>query len=127
MSYRDQHFYRDTIDLPVDTIRKLVDHIILERKAVDIYYRGRDVPGIHFLIGIANDGHVLVWLKGAEVEHLVLRTHIRPIIPTGDDTYYGGPMTPQAYIKDRFMGLNDSLKAKMQLGWEAGAQYRDSL
>ncbi len=127
VSYRDQHFYRDTIDLPVDSIKKLVDNIILERKAADIYYRGRDVPGIHFLIGIANDGHVLVWLKGEEVEHLVLRTHIQPIIPNERDTYHGKPMTAPAYIKDRFMVLSDSLKARMQLGWEAGAHYRDSL
>lgn len=126
-SYRDQQFYRDTIDLPADTIRLLVDKIVEEKKAPYIYYRGRDVPGLTFLIGIANGGHILVWLRGVEEEHLILQTNIKPVTPDKEDTYYGEPMTPAVYLKDRFMGLDDSLKARIDRGWEAGANYRDSL
>lgn len=127
VSYRDSKFYRDTINLPVDTIRRLAENIMMEKKATNIYYRGRDVPGITFLAGIANDGYILLWLKGEGVDHLVSRTRLQPVAPTPDDTYYGEAMSPAAYIRDRFMGLGDSLKVKLGEGWEAGANYRDSL
>lgn len=128
VSYRDRQFYRDTINLPVDTIKRLTDQILTERKATDIYCRGRDVQGVTFLVGIANNGYILVWLKGEGIEHLVVRTRIQPAIPTKEDTYYDGEvMTVGAYINNRFMTLEDSVKAKIHAGWETNANYKDSL
>ena len=125
-SYREKTFYNDTILLPKEKVNAAFEEILKSNDGVDIYYRGMQKPGLLFLIGIANNGNIVVWARGNKLEKEILRTKLVAKEPGEDDTYYGEQMTKDAYIKDRFALLQDSIKNLINSGFDSNANYIDS-
>lgn len=125
-SYRDKNFYKDTIQMPTEKITALFKQAI-KNNNTEKYYSSRGNPkGLNFTVGIANDGQLLVWLRGINLEQLILKTKLKPIQPKPDDMYYEKPLLKAEYFKYAFEDLDDSLRVKIDNGFEAKANYGDS-
>jgi len=126
-SYRDKKFYNDTINLNDNEIRNVFKSAIRNKQAIGFSeYGGVNGKGLSFLIGIANDGNVAVWLQGIYLDKFLVKRKLTAKQPQGDDTYYGTQLTKEAYIKQRFERLSDSLKNKLGKGFDARANYIDT-
>lgn len=124
--YKNKIFYKDTITLPKAEIEKYFKEALRNHKTTDIYKRGIDVQGLTFLVGIANDGNIALWLRGKGFEKTIMKKKLHPIEPNPKDLYYDGEHTKADYLKRVFSGLDDSLKVKIDEGWNAQANYIDS-
>lgn len=125
-SYRDRKFYKDTLVLPAAQIRQVFAEAKQNGKLSKIRYRSMEEDGLRFVLGIANEGHIVLWLRGKGFEKEVLRATIAAREPSGDDTHYETRLSKEAYLHEVFSRLDDSLKILMDKGWEANAQYKDS-
>ncbi|WP_421945555.1 DUF2931 family protein [Pedobacter sp.] len=126
-SYRDKKFYNDTINLNENEIRSIFKSAIRNKQAIGFSkYGGVSGKGLSFLIGIANDGNLAVWLQGIYLDKFLVKQKLKAKQPQGDDTYYGAQLTKEAYLKQRFERLSDSLKNKLDKGFEARANYIDT-
>lgn len=126
-SYRDKKFYNDTLNLNENEIRSVFKSAIRNKQAIGVSkYGGVSGKGLSFLIGIANDGNVVVWLQGIYLDKLLLKQKLKARPPQGDDTYYAGQLTKEAYIKKRFENLSDSVKKELDKGFDAKANYMDT-
>ncbi|MFT3979288.1 MAG: DUF2931 family protein [Ferruginibacter sp.] len=126
-SFRESNFYNDTILLPVAAIRTAYKEAMKNNAGKDIYYRGQQKQGMVFLVGIANNGNIILWLKGSAGRKEIFRTKIYPRQPQESDTYYGEPMSPQQYLTNRFSALGDSMQTLFKSGYDAKANYIDSV
>ncbi|MVZ67622.1 DUF2931 family protein [Sphingobacterium sp. DK4209] len=127
LDFRSKLFYKDTLALPTDEIRKIFKDAAKKNDELDIYYRGGDAKGLTFLIGIANEGHIIVWLRTKTEDHIVLKTKLTPKQPNAEDLYYDGYKSFKDYYNDVFADISDSLKLKFDSGWDRNAKYIDSL
>ncbi|MCH5597479.1 DUF2931 family protein [Niabella ginsengisoli] len=64
VSYRDKKFYSDTLNLPEKEIKQIFESALRNKQAKELHSYPTDVKGLTFLVGIANDGNVAVWLRG---------------------------------------------------------------
>lgn len=126
VAYRDKKFYHDTLNLPQQQIRDMFELAIENKKTDKLYHPRGDKDGLRFVLGIADDGNILLWLRGIGWEQVILKTKLTAIEPTTDDTYYGKKLSREEYIKEVFGRLSDSLKNVLDNGLEAGANYADS-
>ncbi|RYD71314.1 MAG: DUF2931 family protein, partial [Sphingobacteriales bacterium] len=109
-SFREGSFYSDTIPLPADKLKAAVDAAFKNNNTVDIYFNGMQKTGLSFLVGIANNGNIIIWLTGAKQTIEIMRAKINAKPPGAEDLYYGGDMSKSEYLKDRFSMLSDSMK-----------------
>lgn len=126
VAYRDKKFYRDTLDLPQQQIRDIFVSALRDKKADRLYHPRGDKDGLRFVLGIASDGHILLWLRSIGLEQVILKTKLTAKEPNPEDTYYAQPLTKEAYIKEVFGRLSDSMKTALDNGLESGANYADS-
>ncbi|PSK93376.1 DUF2931 family protein [Taibaiella chishuiensis] len=126
-SYRDSKFYRDTLDLPREQIRRAFEQAVKKNTTRSMGTSDQGRRGLYFVLGIGNGGKVVLWLRGKGFEQQVLKTVIAAREPEGDDTYYRKRLPKQEYLDEVFDRLPDSLRREMARGWEAGASYGDSL
>lgn len=127
VSYRDKKFYNDTLNLNENEIRNVFKSAVRNKQSIGFSkYGGVNGKGLSFLIGIANDGNIAVWLRGIYLDKLLLKQKLFSKQPQGDDTYYAGQLTKEAYIKQRFENLSDSIKNKLDDGFDAKANYIDT-
>ncbi|KQC00130.1 DUF2931 family protein [Pedobacter sp. Hv1] len=126
VSYRDKKFYKDTLSLPTAQIKQLFIAATKQNQLEELYSPRGDQKGLRFLIGIANNGNILVWLRGAKLEKLILKTKLQAYEPSRDDTYYEKPLPKELYFKKVFEQLPDSIKLKIAKGWDKHANYADS-
>lgn len=125
-SYRDKNFYKDTIQMPTKKIKALFKQAI-KNNNTEKYYSSRGNPkGLNFTVGIANDGQLLVWLRGINLEKLILKIKLQPTQPSPEDMYYEKPLSRDSYFKHAFEGLEDGLKVEIDNGFDAKANYADS-
>lgn len=125
-SYRDKNFYKDTIQMPTEKIKALF-HQAIKNNNTEKYYSTRgNLKGLNFTVGVANNGQILVWLRGINFEKLVLKTKLKPSQPEPDDMFYEKPLPRAEYFKYAFEGLDDSLRVKIDNGFESKANYADS-
>lgn len=126
VSYRDQSFYKDTIDLPA----KLIDSIFKtsERTGIrqSIYRAGGDAMGLVFLIGIANNGNVVVWLQGDKYERILLKHKIVAREPSAADLFNGKQLIKKEYMEQAFGDLSDDFFKNLAEGVDKDANYIDS-
>lgn len=125
-SYRDQKFYKDTLSLPQDLIKQVFENATQKHQLDKMYSNNGDKEGLRFLIGLANDGNVLVWLRGVGLEKLILKTKLQSYEPSKEDTYYEKPLPKAIYLKKIFEQLPDSTKLLIAQGWDKNANYADS-
>lgn len=102
-SYRDKSFYKDTISLPVKLIEALFKNKPAEQptNSEDEIYIKRD--NFDFIVGIANKGNIIIWLRANDQETVLLKYKIKASNPVGNDTYYKKMLTPKEYFKQVFM------------------------
>lgn len=128
VSYRDKKFYRDTLDLPQqlieDTFREAKEKYQLMAMSTNL---GSDEKqGLHFVVGIANDGNLIVWLRGTYLEKVLLKTQLKSREPKAEDLYYAKPMSKQEYYDRMFRFIPDTLKNLIDNGVDRNAKYIDS-
>ncbi|RWU08093.1 DUF2931 family protein [Pedobacter chitinilyticus] len=128
VSYRDKKFYRDTLDLP----QQLIEDTFKEAKeknqllVMSTNLGGEEKKGLHFVVGIANDGNLMVWLRGVYLEKLLLKTQLKAREPKAEDLYYAKPLSKQEYYDKMFRFIPDTLKDLIDRGVDRNAKYIDS-
>lgn len=128
VSYRDKKFYRDALGLP----RQTIENIFKQAKADDQLlslssnYTMGDKKGLRFVVGIANDGDLVVWLRGKFFEKVILKTKLKPKDLSAKDLYHAKEMNKQEYYNKVFEYIPDTLKQLVERGYDKGAKYIDS-
>ncbi|TDQ10010.1 Protein of unknown function (DUF2931) [Pedobacter metabolipauper] len=123
-SYREQKFYNDTLDLDQQLLLETFRAAPKKDQEVELY---DNKHGLTFLAGLANDGQFILWLRGKNLEKVILKARLAAREPTADDTYInGGRVTKKQYLTTAFEDLNDSLKTVFKNGFDAGANYIDT-
>lgn len=82
--------------------------------------------GLNFVIGIANSGNVMVWLRGVNLEKIILKARLKSKEPGDGETFYEKPLPKKEYFELVFEDLADSVKAKLKGGFDSGANYIDT-
>lgn len=128
VSYRDKKFYRDTLDLPQQLIEETFEDAKQKNQLLTMStdLRGNEKQGLHFVVGIANDGHLVVWLRGMYLEKVLLKTQLKNREPNKSDLYYAKEMTKQEYYDKMFRFIPDTLKNLIRNGIDRDANYIDS-
>lgn len=125
-SYRDRNFYADTLDLPQQEMLGVFKSAEKNKQFLRLSEYAGLKKGLSFVIGIANNGHVIVWLRGIYLEKELLRKKLKPTTPTKDDLYYEKTLTAEAYFAHAFENLSDSLKTLYKNGFDGKANYIDT-
>lgn len=125
-SYRTNKFYKGSFQLPTKKIAQLFKQAI-KNKSTEKYYSYKDqLKGLSFVVGVANNGQVLVWMRGIFMEELLLRVKLKPSEPVAEDMFYDIPLTKAAYFDQAFENISDSLKLLYRQGFDSPANYADS-
>lgn len=128
VSYRDKKFYKDTLDLPRQTIEEIFKRAKADHQLLNISsnYTMDDKKGLNFVVGIANEGDIIVWLRGMFFEKVLLKTKLKPKELKSEDLYYGKKMNKQEYYDKVFEYIPDTLKQLISMGIDKNAKYIDS-
>lgn len=126
-SYRDKLFYSDSIQLPQEKMLNVFKEAKKEGKTIPLYSYGSYKKGLTFLVGIANNGNLIIWLRGTNLEKEILRTQLKPQIPNTQNTYIKDSNSIDAYFEEKYSDLSDDIKEKIKNGYQKNANYIDSL
>lgn len=125
-SYRDEKFYCDTLKLPVAEIKSIFKHASGNKQFLELSSYAGSKKGLNFVIGIANNGKIVVWLRGINLEKILLKTRLKSKEPKPDDMYYEKKLSKKDYFRMAFEGLRDSIKTRLDGGFDAKANYIDT-
>lgn len=125
-SYRDQRFYSDTLSLPQNELLNTFKTADRNKQFLILSQYNGLKKGLSFVIGIANNGYVVVWLRGVFLEKELLRAKLKSVEPKADDLYDGKNLTRDEYFKHAFENLSDSLKLVYDKGFDDQANYIDT-
>lgn len=125
-SYRDEKFYSDTLDLPEKEILNIFKTAKKNKQFVELSSYAGKKDGLNFVIGLANNGNVVIWLRGIFFEKELLRVKLKPTNPHDDDLYYEKTLSKEKYLAHAFENLSDSLKAVYRSGFDEKANYIDT-
>ena len=123
-SYRDQSFYADTLTLPAMVIKQAFENMVESGISTDIY-NSLPVKRLDFVIGVANKGNIVVWLRGEDTETTLLKHKINPHEPIGDETYHNGRLPKKEYLKQVFY-IDSADQAAYDKGLDASANFIDT-
>lgn len=123
-SYRDESFYADTVELPLAVIKKAFS-TVNETGISTSLYQAPNVKRLEFVVGIANKGNIIVWLRGEHFETILLKHKIAPHEPVGDDTYYETRLQKGQYLKKVFE-IDSADLAAFKAGLDKDANYIDT-
>jgi hypothetical protein len=114
-SIRERKFYAGIVNLPREEIRKIFRS------------KNRDIP-LSFLIGIANNGNVIIWLRGDDFQTTLLKTKFEAErIISGDSITWQEQNFSKMNCFDSIANqMDDSLKLEIAHGFEKNANYIDS-
>ncbi|MFN0254322.1 DUF2931 family protein [Pedobacter ureilyticus] len=128
VSYRDKKFYKDTLDLPRQTIEDIFRQAKDKNQLLNISSNKvmDEKQGLHFVVGIANDGNVIVWLRGMYFEKVLLKTKLKPKELSSEDLYYVKPLNKKEYYQKVFEYMPDTIKNLINSGVDAKANYIDT-
>lgn len=126
VSYRDQSFYKDSINLPA----RLIDSIFRNSKKAgiqqSIHKYGTNAEGLVFIVGIANNGNILVWLQGDKYERILLKHKITAREPAAADLFNERQLTKKEYLGQAFGDLRADFFKDLAKGVAKDANYIDS-
>ena len=125
-SYRDKNFYSDTLNLPKNKILNIFKLAEKNKQFFELSSYNGQKKGLSFVIGLANNGNLIIWLRGINLEKELLRKKLKPTNPNKDDLYYEKTLTREKYFEHAFENLSDSLKAVYKNGFDAKANYIDT-
>lgn len=115
-SYRNSIIYQDTIPLPAERIASIFKSSEQKQTQVKFeHYYGAHY-GLEFLIGLANKGVVVVWLKGENYREVLLKHQIKHQLP----------LTAKDKAKD-FEFLSEFPLDMIKSGVDEHANYADSI
>ncbi|KFF11046.1 hypothetical protein IW15_17955 [Chryseobacterium soli] len=137
VSYREKAVYSDTIELPKEKMMEIFKKAKKAHKTIPIYYshpQKGDKEELIFLIGIANNGNVLVALRGKNFDEVILKKHLKRQTAYSRIVYldYMTRERKEKPLKDCFNELFEGLKydtilkRKIDSGYEKNANYIDS-
>ncbi|MNK22840.1 hypothetical protein D3C87_411210 [compost metagenome] len=128
VSYRDKKFYKDTLDLPRQTIENIFKEAKAKNQLLSISSNTglNERQGLNFVVGIANDGDLVVWLRGMFFEKVLLKTKLKPKQLSPEDLYHGKKMGKEEYYRTVFEYMPDTIKNLINSGVDANAKYIDS-
>jgi len=128
VSYRDKKFYKDTLNLPRQAIEDIFKQAKANNQLLSLSSNNGMVEkkGLRFVVGIANDGDLIVWLRGMFFEKVLLKTKLKPKELDPKDLYYAKEMNKEEYYKEVFRYMPDTLKQLVGRGYDRGAKYIDS-
>ena len=124
-SYRDESFYKDTIDLPLDAIKKAFKTVDKTGISMSLY-QSPEVKRLDFVVGIANKGNIIVWLRGENFETTLLTHKITPHQPVGDDTYYDKKRWAKKQFFKEVFYIDSAELADFKNGVDLHANYIDT-
>lgn len=125
-SYRDRKFYKGSFNLPTKRIEQIFKLAIRNKKTEKLYSYGGQLKGLTFIIGIANNGNILVWMRGIYLEVLIFKGKVKIDQPSAVDLYYPEPPTKALDYEEEFKNVSDSLKFLIKRGYDSSANYADS-
>lgn len=125
-SFSEQNFYSDTINLPEKKIKQIFEKAKQNKNFENLYSSRGDKKGLHFLVGVAQNGNIKIWIRGVFLEDVILQTKIHQKDPKEDETYYEKRLSKSVYLSKVFENLDDSLKNKINKGWGKKANYMDT-
>lgn len=115
-SFRDKAFYRDTIPLPLDTIRRIFETLETRGLKTSIYGMPQEVKRFDLVLGLANKGNVVVWVQGEQFEQVLLKHQIKAYIPSKKgDGFFPPAAASTGYFRTEFE--SDSLRIKESGGF----------
>lgn len=126
VSYRDRKFYRDTIDLPQQEMKSIFKTVAKTSQRIELSSYGGEKYGLNFTVGIANNGYVVLWLRGINLEKKLLTIRLKGKEPYRSDLRYEKQISKDEYFKMAFSKLSDSVKNLLDGGYDAKANYIDS-
>ncbi|RZL37691.1 MAG: DUF2931 family protein [Pedobacter sp.] len=125
-SYRDKLFYRDTLDLPHEKIKTIFESARKNKQLLVLSQYAGVKKGLTFMIGVANKGNLVVWLRGVNLEQEILKISLKPKNVLPESRFYEKDLTKESYFDKLFTNLPDSVKLKLDSGFDANANYIDS-
>lgn len=125
-SYRDKTFYSDSLQLPYRKIKSIFAIANKNKQFLTLSNYSGIRKGLAFMVGIANDGNVMIWLRGVNLEQEVFRVKLKPKNPKPDDFFIAGRLNRAEYFKEAFKNLSDSVKTLLKNGYDEKANYIDS-
>jgi hypothetical protein len=123
--YRANKFYKTTIALPDDQIRSYFKEAEKGNHFTEIYNPKGNVKGLIFLLGIANNGNIMLWLRGENYAKLIFKKHLEPV-SFSESYQYKETKSIETYKQIFFQNLSDSLRMNIESGFEEKANYIDS-
>jgi hypothetical protein len=124
-SYRDKKYYYDSIPLPATLIDSIFKSSVAKGMMMPLSMGTSDVGGLSFLIGLANNGNVVVWLQGKNYEKKLGTYHFNPQPPTGKFSSDGNQVYTGKTLFDVFY-ISDDLKEQIATDKDSNANYADS-
>jgi hypothetical protein len=126
VSYREKTFYTDTIPLPAKVIEDIFKTGLEKGLFKPLFRNGMEVQGMFFLVGIANNGKVVVWLQGKKFERKLLTHQLHPKVLKEVLNVFGTDYTPAEYLKTFDEYDANDYKKMLQQGIDKNANYADS-
>ncbi|SKB98678.1 Protein of unknown function [Soonwooa buanensis] len=123
--YRANKFYKTKIQLPTKDMKQCFEEAQEQKRFTKLYNVHGDVHGLVFLLGVANNGNIMLWLKGDNYAKLLFKKHLEPV-SISKSLNYDHFKTEEQYKAKFFEYLPDSTKQKINSGWEVKANYIDS-
>lgn len=125
-SYRDNNFYADTLDLPQKEILTTFKNAEKRKQFLELSSHAGKKDGLSFVIGLANNGNLIIWLRGIYLEKEILRKQLKSVNPIAEDLYHEKNLSRKKYFEYAFENLSDSLKTIYKNGFDAKANYIDT-
>ncbi|WP_316735700.1 DUF2931 family protein [Pedobacter aquatilis] len=125
-SYRDNNFYADTLDLPKKEILTTFKNAKQNKQFLELSSYAGKKDGLSFVIGLANNGNLIIWLRGIYLEKELLRKRLKPKNPLKADLYHERNLSREKYFEYAFENLSDSLKTVYKSGFDGKANYIDT-
>jgi len=126
VSYRDEKFYRDTLNLPFKEMKMIFESASKNKQFLVLSSYAGTKKGLAYMVGVANDGNIIVWLRGVNLERVILKTELKVKEPLSDDLYYEKLLSKRDYINTVFANLTDSVKTLLKSGYDSKANYIDT-
>lgn len=126
LSYRNKTFYSDTLTLPVEEMKMVFETAAKNEQFLVLSSYAGIKKGLAYMIGVANDGNVIMWLRGVNLEEVVFKTKLKAKEPNFDDLNDEKALTKEEYFNSVFRDLSDSVKIKLNSRYDSKANYIDT-
>ncbi|QNK64569.1 DUF2931 family protein [Pedobacter sp. PAMC26386] len=127
VSYRDQKFYADTLNLPAEKIKSIFKHAAQNDGFRTLGHSKEEAKGLLFSIGIARKGSVLVLLRGNGFEEVVLKGVLKSHEPVKKEfIHQEQQLSKDTYFREVFREITDSVKTILDTGFDPKANYLDT-